>query len=176
MPAPALACDSSSPAPSFPGAKERISAVVHRGQPGAAKSPEIVGSAEETGMPGDAAQRIRAFIVNHAVDQAATPLMVEFSGCNARQERRVRAKTGMAQAQWSADQVIDSAIERLPEYCSNNVAQKQRIDIRIGDSAAGVDVRAMQCTLPSAPPLVLPDRAWKGAGQDRMYGSAGGEP
>jgi len=61
------------------------STVVGRGQPGAAKHPEIAGSAEESSVPGDTAKRIRAFIVDCAMDQASAPLMVEFGWCDARQ-------------------------------------------------------------------------------------------
>ena len=94
-------------------------------QPGAAKCPEITGGAEETGMPGDASEYIRAFIVNDAVHQAATPFPIKLGWCNMRDQRRIGAEAGALQSQRSADQFVDGSVERLTVHGGNDFAQQQ---------------------------------------------------
>jgi hypothetical protein len=106
-------------------------------QPGAAKCPEITGSAEETGMPGDASEHIRAFVVNDAVNQAATPFPIKLGWCNMRDQRRIGAEASALQSQWSADQFVNGSVERLTIHGSDDFTQQQRIDVGVATLLPG---------------------------------------
>ena len=108
------------------GVQERRRVMIAPGrQPGVAKCPEITGSAEETGMPGNASECIRAFIVNRAVHQATTPFPIKLGWRDMRDQRRIGAEAGALQSQWSADQFVDCPVERLTIHGGNDFAQQQ---------------------------------------------------
>ena len=97
---------------------------------------EIVGGSKKTGIAGDAAHIAGGRIVYHAAKRLAC-LVIDFGGCDARDQRRRRQKAGVVHLERRVNLSVREVGDGLARDAMHDFGEKNIVDVAIDEARAG---------------------------------------